>query len=129
MTYDKDLFKELRRTNTSRVWIENGEYLPVEGKGTVAILTCSGTKLISDVLYVPVIDYNLFSVGQLIEKGYKTLFKNKSCWLKMLMGWYFQNNYERVKLCSKSIRGGTYYFPNQRKYHWFLAQEVTSLPS
>ena len=45
MTNAKDLFKELRRTN-SRVRIGNGEYLAVEGKGTVAILTCSGTKFI-----------------------------------------------------------------------------------
>jgi hypothetical protein len=54
----------------------------VEGKGTIAISTCSGTKFISDVLYIPEIDQNLFSVGQLIEKGYKVVFEDKSCLIK-----------------------------------------------
>ena len=49
----------------------------MEGQGTIAISTCSGTKFISDVLYVPEIDQNLFSVGQLIEKGYKVVFEDK----------------------------------------------------
>ena len=34
------------------------------------------------MLYVPKIDQNLFSVGQLIEKGYKVVFENKSCLIK-----------------------------------------------
>ncbi|RVW89389.1 hypothetical protein CK203_045518 [Vitis vinifera] len=37
MTHDKDLFKELRSTNTSKVRIGNGQYITMEGKGTVAI--------------------------------------------------------------------------------------------
>ena len=46
MTDDKDLFRELRSTNTSRVRIGNGEYITVEGKGIVAISNCSGRKFI-----------------------------------------------------------------------------------
>jgi hypothetical protein len=58
MTHYKDLFRELRSSNTSKVRIGNGEYITMEGKGTIAIAisTCSGTKFISDVLYVPEID-------------------------------------------------------------------------
>jgi len=52
----------------------------------VAILTCSGTKFISDVLYVPGINQNLFSVGQLIEKGYKVVFENNCCLIKDVNG-------------------------------------------
>ena len=63
MTQDKDLFRELRSTNMSKVRIRNGQYITVEEKGTVAISSCLGTKLISDVLYVPEIDQNLLSVG------------------------------------------------------------------
>ena len=33
MTHDRDIFKELKQTNTSRVRIGNGEYLVVEGNG------------------------------------------------------------------------------------------------
>ena len=85
MTHDRNIFKELKQT-TSKVRIGNGEYLAVEGKGTVAILTCSGTKFISDVLYVPGINQNLFSVGQLIEKGYKVVFENNCCLIKDVNG-------------------------------------------
>ncbi|XP_061352342.1 uncharacterized protein LOC133297245 [Gastrolobium bilobum] len=51
----------------------------IKGKGTVAITSCSGTKFIPDVLFVPEIQQNLLSVGQLIEKGFKVLFKNRVC--------------------------------------------------
>jgi len=44
----------------------------------VTISTNRSTKLISNVLYVPEIDQNMLSVGQLVKKGYKVLFENKS---------------------------------------------------
>jgi len=74
MTSDKELFKRLDRTAISKVRIGNGAYLAVKGKGTVAIKGNIGLKLISDVLYVPKINQNLSSVGQLLKKGYKVLF-------------------------------------------------------
>jgi hypothetical protein len=99
MTHDKDLFRELRSSNTSKVRIGNGEYITVEGKGTIAISTCSGTKFISDALYVPEIDQNLFSVGQLIEKGYKVVFEDKSCLIKDADG----HDIFKVKMKGKSF--------------------------
>ena len=36
------------------------------------------------MLYVPNIDQNLLSVGQLVEKGYKVLFNNDYCLIKDL---------------------------------------------
>jgi len=99
MTHDKDLFRELRSTNTSKVRIGNGENITVEGKGTVAISTCSGTKFISDVLYVLEIDQNLFSVGQLIEKGYKVRFEEKSCLIKDAEG----HDIFKVKMKGKAL--------------------------
>jgi hypothetical protein len=79
MTNDVNLFKHLDKSSVSKVRIGNGEYIPVKGKGTVAIEGNSGIKLISDVLFVPEIDQNLLSVGQLLEKGYSVVFKNKHC--------------------------------------------------
>ncbi|XP_073263046.1 uncharacterized protein [Populus alba] len=58
-------------TEAAKVRIGNGECIEAKGKGTIAITTNSGTKTIADVLYVPNIDQNLLSVGQLIEKGMK----------------------------------------------------------
>ncbi|KAF3667798.1 putative ribonuclease H protein-like, partial [Capsicum annuum] len=82
MTNDKDLFKELKPTTIIKVRIGNGEYIPVQGKGTVAIPSHPGTKTISQVLYVPEIDQNLLSVGQLMENGFKLNFEDKHCLIK-----------------------------------------------
>ena len=79
MTYDQELFKELDKTAISKVRIGNGAYLEVKGKGTVAIKGHTDLKLISNVLYVPEINQNLLSVGQLMEKGYKVLFEDSRC--------------------------------------------------
>ncbi|CAJ2636761.1 unnamed protein product [Trifolium pratense] len=79
MTYDRTLFKDLKPTQISKVRIGNGGYISAKGKGTVVISTSSGIKTISDVLYVPDIDQNLLSVGQLIEKGFKVSFENQLC--------------------------------------------------
>ena len=79
MTYDRNLFKDLKPTETSKVKIGDGTYIPAKGKGTIVITTNSGTKTISDVLYVPDIDQNLLSVGQLVEKGFDLLFGKGHC--------------------------------------------------
>ena len=46
MPYDQDLFREIDRTTISKVRIGNGEYIPVKGKGTVAIESLTGLKLL-----------------------------------------------------------------------------------
>nr|CAN68520.1 hypothetical protein VITISV_011970 [Vitis vinifera] len=82
MTNNQDLFRELDRTIISKVRIGNGEYIPVKGKGTVAIESQTGLKLIYDVLFVPDIDQNLLSVGQLVEKEFKVYFEDRNCIIK-----------------------------------------------
>ncbi|KAF3668029.1 putative serine/threonine-protein kinase roco7-like [Capsicum annuum] len=82
MTCDKDLFKDLRPTKVTKVRIGHGGYIPAKGMGTITIETQSGTKIISDVLYVPDLNQNLLSVGQLLEKGFKLYFKDKHCLIK-----------------------------------------------
>ncbi|KAH9704543.1 hypothetical protein KPL70_011512 [Citrus sinensis] len=79
MSFDESLFKEVNKSEVSRVKVGNGQYIEVKGKGTVAIKSSAGIKFISDVLLVPKIDRNLLSVGQLLEKGYSVVFKNKIC--------------------------------------------------
>lgn len=81
MTFDLELFKEFKEKN-SKVKIGNGAYLEGKGKGTVAIQSHTGLKLISDVLYVPEIDQNLLSVAQLLENSYKVLFEDLHCQIK-----------------------------------------------
>ena len=81
-----------------RVRIGNEQYIEVKGKGTVAIKGFAGIKLIYDVLLVPKIDQNLLSVGQLLEKDYSVVFKNKMCVIADSNGVVFS-----VKMNSKSF--------------------------
>ena len=69
----------------------------MEEKGTVAISSCLGTKLIYDVLYVPEINQNLLSVGQLID--YKVMFEDKSCLIKDVV----EQDIFRVKMREKNF--------------------------
>jgi len=82
ITHDREIFKELNKSNISKVRIGNGEQLVVKGTGTISIKTHSGIKLIFDALYVSEITHNLLSVAQLLEKGYKVSFENKVCVIK-----------------------------------------------
>ena len=63
------------------------------------IATISGAKLISDVLYVPEIDQNLLSVGQLLEKGFKLFFEHKHCLIHDIVG----RDVLRVKMRNRSF--------------------------
>lgn len=82
MTSNLELFKELEDVGGMKVKIGNGDYMEVKGRGTIALETSSGTKMISNVLFVPEVDQNLLSVGQLLEKGFKLLFEDSMCVIK-----------------------------------------------
>ncbi|RDX63956.1 hypothetical protein CR513_57549, partial [Mucuna pruriens] len=99
MTYDRELFKCLDNTEVKWVRIRNGEQIPVKGKGSIAITRHNGTKTLFDVLYVPEINQNLLSVGQLLEKGFKVIFEDKSCIIKSPTGLEIF----KVKMKSKSL--------------------------
>ncbi|KAF3637775.1 putative beta-(1,2)-xylosyltransferase-like [Capsicum annuum] len=86
MTCDKDNFKDLRPTKVTKFIIVHGGYIPAKGMGTITIETQSGTKTISDVLYVPDFDQNLLTGGQLLEKGFKLYFKDNHCLIKEASG-------------------------------------------
>ncbi|XP_025651731.1 uncharacterized protein [Arachis hypogaea] len=52
----------------------NSTKIPIEGKGHIPIRLKDGSlNYISDVFYAPELDYNLLSMGQLSEKGYKMI--------------------------------------------------------
>ena len=50
------------------------------GKGSIIIRTKKGEKKeIPDVYYVPTLQHNLISIGQLVQKGYRIHFENGEC--------------------------------------------------
>jgi hypothetical protein len=81
--FENGIFK-LFSTNTSikimsGVKIDNKNYLKVEGKGIVEVQTLSGIKSLKNILYVPEINGNIVSIGQLIEPGYSLFFLMMEC--------------------------------------------------
>ncbi|KAK5772872.1 hypothetical protein PVK06_049172 [Gossypium arboreum] len=65
MVADEKLFKNLDRSVASKIIIDNWSMIEAKGRGNMVINTCSGNKVISDVLFFPNIDQNLLCVGQL----------------------------------------------------------------
>ncbi|XP_052176725.1 uncharacterized protein LOC127791036 [Diospyros lotus] len=61
------------------VKIGNGDCIVAGGKRAMLVNILTVIKTISDVLYVPNIHQNLFSVGQLLEKDYSIVFKHNAC--------------------------------------------------
>ena len=65
------------------VLFEDSLKVLIEEKGTILISSKDGNhKLIKDVYYVSKLKRNILSVGQLLEKGYDILMKDKYLWLK-----------------------------------------------
>ncbi|KAL0327845.1 UNVERIFIED_CONTAM: hypothetical protein Scaly_2217100 [Sesamum calycinum] len=79
MTYNKGAFQTLDESFKTNVKLGDNHIVKVEGKGSVAINTKKGTRIINDVMYIPNLRTNLFSVGQMMEKGYTLHFGGDSC--------------------------------------------------
>ncbi|XP_050890235.1 uncharacterized protein LOC127095607 [Lathyrus oleraceus] len=76
MTRKKEAFINIDSSFGSKVKLENGEHVEVKGKGSIGVTTKQGSKVIHDTLYVPELDENLLSIGQLWEHGYSLNFEN-----------------------------------------------------
>ena len=71
MTGHKDWFCEIDETVKRSIKFGDGRSVMAKGIGKVAIRRVDGSKVtISDVLYVPNMESNLLSLGQLLEKGF-----------------------------------------------------------
>lgn len=115
MTHDREIFRELHRSAISKDRIGNGDYLPAKGKGTVAIESYLGTKLISNVLFVP---ENLLCIGKLLENGFKLMFEAKKCVIYDLKG---------QQICQVKMRGKSFSFdPIEEKLVACLSQKMTT---
>lgn len=77
MIYYERLLKYYDESVISKVKI--GNVVDAIGKCEVVVDTTKGTKIISDVLYVPKITENFLRVRQMLEKVYLLNFSNKSC--------------------------------------------------
>ena len=90
MTMDKKLFSGYQEFSTpEKVSIGNGELLDAVGVGTVVVELVSGhnskvkrRQAMCDVLHVPDLAVNLFSVRAVTARGYVVQFGSRRCWIK-----------------------------------------------
>ncbi|XP_072090655.1 uncharacterized protein [Arachis hypogaea] len=74
MSGRKELFSSIDDSVKLLLKFGNSTKIPIEGKGHIPIRLKDGSlSYISDVFYAPELDYNLLSMGQLSEKGYKMI--------------------------------------------------------
>ncbi len=83
----KHLFRELREVKDGHVSFGDASNIQVKGQGTICFLQNDGmTRKIEDVYYVPDLKSNILSMGQLMEKGYSVLMKDRMLQLKDKQG-------------------------------------------
>jgi len=83
MTFRRDWFSEIQPSQTDEeVSLSDGRICKVLGRGTVHIKRlvknqwCDGR--LENVLYVPSVDKNLFSLGMSMNKNFRVVFKQDS---------------------------------------------------
>ena len=77
MCGDKSIFTELEVLN-GHVTFGDASKVEVKGRGKVLIQTKNGQhQYISNVYYVPSMKNNILSLGQLLEKEYNILMRNR----------------------------------------------------
>lgn len=80
MCGEKEAFSSLDESFRSSIKFGNSSKISVMGKGKVTIQTKgNSTHTITNVLFVPNLNTNLLSVGQLQEKGYEIFIKDGVC--------------------------------------------------
>jgi hypothetical protein len=80
MTNCKDMYTSMRRIKHT-VTVADGRQLPSQGFGKIQVHFEENTW-IDDVLYVPDLQANLLSIGQLAERGITCLFSSEGAYLR-----------------------------------------------
>ncbi|KAL1363583.1 hypothetical protein AAHE18_03G158700 [Arachis hypogaea] len=80
MSGRKELFSSLNDSVKPLLKFGNSTKIPIEGKRHIPIRLKDGSlSYISDIFYAPELDYNLLSMEQLSEKGYKMITYHGYC--------------------------------------------------
>ncbi|CAJ2657083.1 unnamed protein product [Trifolium pratense] len=78
MTGHKNWLIKFDDTKKSKVKLADGRSIQAEGTGNMVIKRKNGSSaIVENILFVPGMDCNLLSVGQLIEKGFSVSIKNE----------------------------------------------------
>ena len=75
----KEFFSEIDESFRKSVKLGNNSSIDVVGKGKIHLQINQLSQIITEVFYIPELKNNLFSIGQLQEKGLGILFRNNTC--------------------------------------------------
>lgn len=107
MCRDRALFTSIASTSEKSVIVGNGAVISVLGCGQMAVQVSNGTKwidtVIDNVLYVPELKTNLFSVNRATDRGYVMMTDDSSCK-------FYKNNV----VCAVAKRIGRSYYMELR---------------
>lgn len=79
MCGSKECFIELDNTLKRNVKLGDDRRMSVDGRGKLRLEINGRTQVISDVYFVPELKNNLFSMGQLQEKGLRIIIEDGEC--------------------------------------------------
>ena len=79
MCGNKERFIELDQSFSNTIKLGNNTHMTVEGKGNIKLVLNRTTYVIKEVYFVPDLKNNLFSVGQLQQRGLYFLFQSDVC--------------------------------------------------
>nr|XP_049701711.1 uncharacterized protein LOC110381443 isoform X2 [Helicoverpa armigera] len=107
MCRDRALFTSFSNTSPKPVIIGNGAVINAIGYGQITVQVSNGNEwidtVIDNVLYVPELKTNLFSVNRATDKGYVVVTDDSSC-----------KFYESNKICAVAERIGNSFYLNLR---------------
>ncbi|KAJ6727746.1 hypothetical protein OIU74_005907 [Salix koriyanagi] len=66
MSKSLSIFSSIDSSIKPKIKLGNGDIVEAKGKGTVTVNTSKGTKIITNVLYIPELDQNLLSVARIV---------------------------------------------------------------
>ena len=79
MCGEQGMFTDLDETFQHSVKLGNNSKMSVTGKGSVKLIFNGKNHIVNEVYFVPELNNNLLSVGQLQENGLAILFKGGTC--------------------------------------------------
>lgn len=83
MTGQRSKFKDLDENVTGQVKFGDGSIVHIKGKGSVAIKCKTGEeRILQQVYYIPSLQSNIISLGQLSEDGYKIILSGEHLWVR-----------------------------------------------
>lgn len=91
MCKNERIFYDLNKETKLNITLGDGKTLRAKGKGSIALTTNQGKRVIPDVLHVFGMRQNLLIVSQIIRRGYTVVFKENSCSIKDSRGYKIAN--------------------------------------